>query len=254
MRAEITELYPRTFRPPFLNLRWSAVFAGLAVGVAANLVLLLIGAAVGLAVFNAGGKADEEGLVLAVSVWDTLCMIIAAVLGGYVAARASGMRRTPDGILHGVLAWCAAMLIVMLLATSAAGSLFAGTVSGFLNHPAATVPARPLDGAEREAIVQDLQSRFGLSRDQADSIASEIGVMSNQERAPEANDAMQTLRTATLVGGWVSAAVLLSLLGAVGGGAMGSRSSRRSTRLPARGAVTEESPSEVAPPPYSPPY
>jgi hypothetical protein len=236
--AELTEIYPRALRPPFLNLRWSAVFAGLAVGIAANLVLLLVGAAVGLAAFNAGVQTDEARLVMGVSIWDTLCMIVAAVLGGYVAARASGMRRTQDGILHGVLAWSAAMLLAVMLATSAAGGALAGMLNAFGGHPTAA-ETRPLDGAERQAIVQDLQSRFGLSLDQANSIADEITAMAGREEAPDANE---TLRTATVVGGWISAAVLLSLLGAVGGGVLGSHATRRGARKPLRRTAAVEAP------------
>lgn len=239
--AELTEIYPRALRPPFLNLRWSAVFAGLAVGIAANLVLLLVGAAIGLAAFSAGAQTDEARLVMAVSIWDTFSMIVAAVLGGYVAARASGMRRTQDGILHGVLAWSAAMLLAVMLATSAAGGALAGMLSGFGGRPtAAEAQTRPLDGAERQAIVQDLQARFGLSNEQANSIADEITAMSGRQEAPDATD---TLRTATVVGGWISAAVLLSLLGAVGGGVLGSRATRRGTRHSLRRTAAAEPPS-----------
>lgn len=241
--AEITESYPPLLRPPVLNLRWSAAFAGLAVGIATNLVLLLIGAAVGLAVFNAGAAADEEGLLLAVSVWDTLCMIAAAIFGGYVAARASGLRRTQDGVLHGVLAWSAAMLLVLLLATSAVGGAFAGMLSGFMSHPAAVENPRPLDGAERQAIVQDLESRFGLNSAQANGIADEIAAMGGRTEEP---DSAQTLRTATLVGAWISAAVLLSLLGAIGGGVLGSRSIRRFADKQHSAAAV----AEAGPPPY----
>jgi hypothetical protein len=242
--AEITELYPpRALRPPFLNLRWSAVFAGLAVGIAANLVLLLVGAAIGLAVFSAGAQTDEQGLVMAVSVWDTVSMVIAAVLGGYVAARASGMRRTPDGIMHGVLAWSAAMLIGVMLATSAAGGALAGMLAGFGTHP--TAETRPLDGAERQAIVHDLESRFGLSSEQANTIADQIAAMAAREEQADPNE---TLRAATLVGGWISGAILLSLLGAVGGGVLGSRATRRGVRMARR--HVREAPADVDAPPY----
>jgi hypothetical protein len=241
--VEVTEINPRALRPPFLNLRWSAVFAGLAVGIAANLVLLLVGGAAGLAVFSAGAQSNEEGLLIAVSLWDTFCMIVAAILGGYVAARASGMRRTQDGVLHGVLAWSAAMLIGVLLATSAAGGAFAGMLSGFAGSQP-TSQMRPLDGAERQAIVHDLQTRFGLTDEQANAIADEIAAMSGMQQPANPTD---TLHTATVVGGWISAAVLLSLLGAIGGGVLGSRGTRR---LPGRGARRPATLQEVEPPPY----
>lgn len=221
---------PRALHPPFLNLRWSAVFAGLAVGIVSNLVLLLIGAAVGLAVFNAGARANEEALLVAVSIWDTVSMVAGAVLGGYVAARASGMRRTHDGILHGVLAWSAAMLIGIALAMSAASGAFSGMLESLMNRQAAEIETPvPLDRAERAAIVRDLEIRFGLTPEQANAIADEIVAMATRPGMVQPDPA-ESLRSATLVGAWISAAVLLSLLGAIGGGVLGSKGSRRGER------------------------
>lgn len=230
MPLEISEPYARPYRPPLYNLRWSAVFAGLAVGISANLFLLLLGAAAGLAVFNAGAKMNEEGLVLAASLWDTFCMVLAALVGGYVAARASGMRRTPDGVLHGILAWSVAILVSVLLATTAAGDALGNLFNAAVNRPVAAEATRPLDQDERQAIVDDLENRFGLNAKQANSIADRILTMSGRGGGMNAEsevDSKQTLHAATVVSGWLSSAILLSLLGAIGGGMLGSRATRR---------------------------
>ncbi|MDD5247486.1 MAG: hypothetical protein PHY45_00775 [Rhodocyclaceae bacterium] len=245
MPLEISETYARPYRPPLYNLRWSAVFAGLAVGVSANLFLLLLGAAVGLAVFNAGAKMNEDGLVLAASLWDTFCMVVASLIGGYVAARASGMRRTADGILHGILAWSVAVLGFVLLATSTVGDTLGGMFNSLLNRPVAAEAMHPLGDAERQAIAADLENRFGLDRQQANGIVDEILALSGREGKTNGEagaDAEQNLHAATVLSGWLSTAILLSLLGAVGGGMVGSRATRRSVgkelrraRLPEKG-------------------
>lgn len=225
--GDLGAAYERLYHPPLLNLRWTAVLGGLAVGIAMNMFLLLIGAALGLAAFSAGASADERGLVIAASVWDTACMVIAAFIGGYIAARGSGMRRTPDGIMHGLLAWSAAMLIVIMLATSAAGGMVGTMFNNMFNPPVAE--ARPPEQVERQALVADLETRFGLTAEQANSIVDQIFTMSGRGVSEEP-DSTQTLHTATVISTWIAAAVILSLLGAVGGGVLGSRATRRGGR------------------------
>src|SRR4051812_15457243 len=89
--------------PPYV-LRWSGIFAGLVVGIATNLLLLLLGGAVGLSMFDVG-QDSAQSVTTAAAIGNAICMIVAAFVGAYVAARTAGMRRTPDGVLHGVVSW-----------------------------------------------------------------------------------------------------------------------------------------------------
>lgn len=227
MRAEVNESYVKSYRLPLFNLRWSAVLAGLVVGVTSELVLLLLGAAVGLGYINAGARASEEGLLFAASLWNGFAMVTAAVIGGYIAARASGMRRTADGVLHGVLAWGVAMLTLLVLATSTAGTVLVEMFDS-ASRPAAAENVRPLDDAEREAVLDILVDRLGISGAQADVIADQIQVPTGRRREARTDgEARQALHAASMLSGWLSIAILLSLVGAIGGGILGSRGMRR---------------------------
>jgi len=73
-------------RPLFPAIRWGAVLAGVFVGVSVQLVMTLLGIATGLASANlAAGEAMGIGPLL----WAGLSMLVAAFVGGYVAARMS---------------------------------------------------------------------------------------------------------------------------------------------------------------------
>jgi hypothetical protein len=52
--------------------------------------------------------------------------LIALIIGGYVAARLSGMPLRGDGIIHGVLTWAVTLLITVYLLTTGVGSLVGG--------------------------------------------------------------------------------------------------------------------------------
>ena len=112
-----------TVRPlPINAVRWSAVLAGMAVGIAVHLALNLGGVALGLALNERG---DAYAIPLAAGAWFTLSMLAGALVGGYVAARASALRRIADGMLHGTVAWGATTLVFGVIALTTAGA-FAG--------------------------------------------------------------------------------------------------------------------------------
>lgn len=231
MQIDVTDTPTRTYRLPNFNLRWGGIFAGLVVGIAVNLFLMLLGATAGLAVFDVG--ESPSGIPLAVALWNALCMIIAAFAGGYVAARSAGLRRASDGILHGVVAWGATMVLSALLATSATGlaigSLFAANAPrGEAAAPAEAIAGLNLD--DRQEAVRSLQQRLGLSAEQANRAVDQALALSGRaERASPAGReaAEEKLHVASMASGWLSAAIVLSLLAAMGGGLVGARGARR---------------------------
>jgi hypothetical protein len=126
MEVEITEVSTVARRIPLYNLRWGAIFAGLAVGIAVHLVLTLLGMAAGFAALDAVDLTTDVVIPVTAAAWGTISMVVAALIGGYVAARSSGFRRTTDGVLHGIVAWGASMLLFAAIATSAMATIIGG--------------------------------------------------------------------------------------------------------------------------------
>lgn len=244
MQLEVTDTPIRTYRLPQFNLRWSGILAGLVVGIAANLLLMLLGTAAGLAVFDLGDS--PSGLPLAAAIWNAASMVLAAFVGGYVAARSAGMRRTSDGVLHGIVAWGATMLLSVVLATSATGiglgNLFA-TASDSNGAPAESVAN--LNLGDREEVARALQERLGLSAEQPNRVVEQALVLSGrEERADPANReaAERSLHAASVASGWLGAAIVLSLLAAMAGGLAGARGPRRLAGAQLRRAVVRRQP------------
>jgi len=203
-------------RSPGAALSWAAVLAALAVGIAVQLLLTLIGFAVGL--YAGGSVGDADSVTLAAALWGTASMLIAAFVGGYVAARASSLRRASDGVLHGVVAWATTTLLYAALATTAIGQLTTGLFSLLGSAGAdteATAAATDAD-EDRERAVQML-GEFGVSRDQALRVIEPLTGSTGEER-------VETLGSATL---WLAGAVLMSLIVTMFGGWLGARGARR---------------------------
>ena len=228
MAVEISPAPDRTRLSP---VSWPAIFASLAVGISVMLLLTLAGVAVGVSVVDPGADSPRA-ITMGAAAWQTISMLVAAVVGGFVAARLSGLRRTGDGVLHGAVSWGATTVLYAALATTALGTLTAG-MFGLLApsgaEPVASAAASAATG-DRDQMQRTLES-MGVAADQARAITDRLSAPAAAASSPAARqqveDAANTVGTAT---GWLSATVLLSLVLSMMGGAIGARGTRRVNR------------------------
>ena len=169
------------------RVSWSAIFAGVVLVVAIELLLGLLGSGVGLGFVapNAGGAADVGGLSAGgfsigglsqgVGLWLLASTVIALAIGGYAAARLAVVARRFDGVLHGLVVWGLTLLLAAWLIGSAVGGLIGG-VSSVIGGPVSAV-ATALGGAASaggQAAKPDFERVSGLDpnllRQQAESL------------------------------------------------------------------------------------
>jgi hypothetical protein len=227
MAVEIARVSDRI---PLSPISWAAIFASLAVGISVMLLLTLAGVAIGLTTVEPGENA--RAITMGAAIWQTISMLVAAIVGGYVAARLSGLRRKADGILHGAVSWGATTVLYAALATTAIGTLTAG-MFGLLAPPQQAERTAASDSAttgDRDQMQRTLEG-MGISAEQSRTIvdrlsapAASTGSTSNRQQAEQAADAAGTAT------GWLTATVLLSLVLSMIGGAMGARGARRINR------------------------
>jgi hypothetical protein len=242
------EIAPAPDRARLSPISWPAIFASLAVGISVMLLLTLAGVAIGLTVVEPSGDSPRA-ITMGAATWQTISMLIAALVGGYVAARLSGLRRTGDGVLHGAVSWGATTVLYAALATTALGTLTAGMFG--LIAPAG--PERTASAAsaattgDRDQMQRTLES-MGIAGDQARTIAERLSapVAANNS----ATTRQQTESAADAVGtatGWLTATVLLSLVLSMIGGAMGARGTRRINRRVEQRTVSTTTTTETPP-------
>lgn len=246
-------------RPLLPAIRWGAVIAGVAVGISVQLLLTLLGVATGLSAMDISQGEHVSGV--ASLIWGGISMLISGFIGGYVAARMTGLRRMADGVLHGAVAWAVTTLLFAILATSVTGSMISGI---FINiAPTATrnvVSSNASDTQSRLSTM--LKNQFGITADantikllqddlqagrrddalqvmtgpmnidpiRAGQIVDQALILSGspQQASPQGraatDDALNTASTAA----WAAfLAVILSLAVGIGGGVLGSMGTRR---------------------------
>ena len=125
--------------PPLTTsaVSWSAILSGAAGAAALSLILLILGAGLGLSCVSPWVGSGITATTFGVStiLWVTLTQIVAAGMGGYLAGR---LRVRWVGVhtdevhfrdtAHGFLAWAVASLATATLLTSVIGSIVSGGI------------------------------------------------------------------------------------------------------------------------------
>lgn len=244
-------------QPLFPAIRWGAILAGVAVGVSVQLALTLLGIASGLSATNVSqGESLGSGPLL----WAGFSMLIAAFVGGYVAARMTGLKRKVDGVLHGVVSWAVTTLLFATLATSAGGSLLSGVFSSMSSMASATVSnagssggvaamlksqiggnvsaesmktlQQQIQAGQRNEAVQTLVNSMGVEQSRAATIVDQALIISGSpaQASPQGRAAAdQAISTAGTAAWTVFLAVALSLALGIAGGVLGAVGARRTT-------------------------
>lgn len=116
--------------PAHTIISWGAIFAGVAVILAASLLLTLFGAAIGFSIIDVTDlDAIGNGLSIGTAVWIFLSTLGVFFVGGLIAAHLSGRMNHASGMLHGVTVWAVAGIIMLVVDAMAMTSLVQTTVS-----------------------------------------------------------------------------------------------------------------------------
>ncbi|WP_430246367.1 PhnA-like protein [Neorhizobium sp. DAR64861/K0K2] len=114
------------------KVSWGAVFAGVAIALAAQFLLNLLGVGIGAAVLDPTTSDNPAASSFSIGggIWFVVAGIIAAFLGGYVSSRLSGRPSNSTGGYQGLTTWAVTTLVVLYLLTTSVGALIGGAFSG----------------------------------------------------------------------------------------------------------------------------
>jgi hypothetical protein len=207
---------------PFARISWGAVFAGAIIALATQIVLALIGMAIGLATLNPATGDNPSGTALGAgaAIWLVVSNLVSLFIGGYIAARLAGRF---NGWLHGLITWGTLTLLTLMLLTTAAGQLI-GAASGLTNFAVSNSDKVLRLPPALQQQVDQLRTQASQTADQATAQAQSTDP---QTREAQARDAGQKAVKGGAVG--TGAAALAMILGAIAA-AMGGRTGERNPR------------------------
>lgn len=178
------------------RISWSAIIAGSIVALILQLAINLLAVGVGVSSINPADHDDAtspkslgQGAVVSIVV----SMIISLFIGGWMAARFSGMPERVDGLLHGVMVWGVVTLVTVIFLTTTIGRLMSGISSllgqglrlaGMATQTVAKGAANVAQSVAQGA-ASTVQSAAGVAQDAAANAGNQL------ENSPEVADIMR---------------------------------------------------------------
>ncbi|MBB3346085.1 hypothetical protein [Sphingomonas sp. BK069] len=128
------------------RVSWGAIFAGVVLAVAVQLLLGILGTGIGLSMVDPveGTTPGATGFGIGAGLYWLITTVVALGAGGYAAARLSGVTERFDALVHGLVVWGVTLILTLYLLTSAVGGIIGGafrTVGAVAGAAGSTVGA-----------------------------------------------------------------------------------------------------------------
>jgi len=148
---------------PLRRISWGAIFAGVVVVVALQLLFTVLGIGIGAGAVDPLADPDPmSGLGFGAGIWFVLTALISLFVGGWVAGRLAGMKRKTESTLHGLVTWGLATVLGFWMVTTAAGNLLGGAANVLGQSVAIAGPQVAQDQTfDMEELRRQAQQMFG---------------------------------------------------------------------------------------------
>lgn len=121
------------------RISWPAVLGGVVVALAVQLLLSLLGLAIGASTIDPLKERNPmAGLATGTGIWFAISMILSLYVGGWIAGRLAGMNRRLESSLHGLLTWAFTALIAFYFVNTMLSSAISG-MAGMVKSGASAV-------------------------------------------------------------------------------------------------------------------
>lgn len=153
-RIETRSVETHSYLTSLKHVSWQAILAGVAVTLAVQILLSLLGAAIGMSTIDPleGETPSAQAFSIGAGLWWAVSFFFSLAVGGMVAAELSGFIDRMEGAMHGLVTWATAMLIGVYLVGHLVGSTLSGigglassTIKGAA-HGAAVASAKVGEG------------------------------------------------------------------------------------------------------------
>src|SRR5262245_16084041 len=120
----------------FSHFSWRSALAGVAVALATDLMLSLLGLAVGVTSVGPGSSAAAaQAAGIGVAVWYLLSMLVSIFLGGMVAGISSRDLTRMAGAIEGLVVWATTLLLMIWLIARGIGSILSAAAGALAIDP-----------------------------------------------------------------------------------------------------------------------
>lgn len=188
------------------RVQWGPIIAGVVSAIAVFLLMTVLGIALGASVLGPAQSAGEIGTWAAV--WGAVSAIVSFLVGGWLAAKTAAVDGPFAGLINGLMAGAAGLLLILWLTSTGLGNLF-GTLSSNVGE----IANLGQDVAQQQGVTpEEAQGQAAGQAQQAQQQAQEAVAQADN---PETFDRVRNSAFGTFLG------LLLPLIAAALGGYLG---------------------------------
>jgi len=157
------------------RISWGAVIAGVVIALIVQVMMNMLGLAVGAGAVDPATPAPNVGPALGTGlvIWLSASTLLGIFAGAFVSAHLAGNPNTTDGMIHGLLTWAVGTGIAFLMLSSTAGSVFNG-IASTLGQGMSLIGASVAEVSPEVADALSLQeTALNTIQDEVDSLPTE---------------------------------------------------------------------------------
>lgn len=174
------------------RVSWGAIFAGVVITLVTQVVLSVLGIAIGASTIDPLQETNPvAGIGMGSGIYLVVSSIISLFAGGYTAGALATVQTHRDRTLHGLTTWGVATVLLLVLLTSGLGRLIGGTMNlvgaGLQTAgQAAGALAQPIAGAVGDQLQEaDIDLDLDTLRREATQLLNQTGTEELQPGAIE---------------------------------------------------------------------
>lgn len=120
------------------RINWGAIWGGTFIAMFFQLLLGLLGLAIGLSVLNPARAVTPQGIGIGTGIWMILITVISVFIGAFAAGRFAGLQAKYDGLMHGIATLAFLTILSVFLVSAGVSNVIGGAFTFGLQ--AAQVP------------------------------------------------------------------------------------------------------------------
>lgn len=119
MGATVTPMMRGAYAPAWYSrLSWGAIFGGVFIAIATQLVLTAFVTWIGLVATTITDVAALQDVFTSIGIWTAVSAVISLFIGAWAASRLGAVQFTSDGLWHGAVVWALSLVVGIFLSTS----------------------------------------------------------------------------------------------------------------------------------------
>ena len=191
--------------PAVKRVSWGAIFVGVVIAMVVQLLLGVLGIAIGASAINPLHEANPlDGIGMGAGIYWIISSIISLFVAGYAAGALTTVQSRRDRTLHGLAVWGLATLLLFLVIGSGVGRLIGGTASmigggmSMVGDAVSNVAPRAVDAVQQRMDEADFDLDLSQWREEARQLLRDTGIPAIQPERLEgqAEELQQEIRSA----------------------------------------------------------